>query len=172
MVHSGLKGRVDAVNTKEVVSYMSNIIRPNEKSIVIPKHIIKEKLDEAHRTDWEDPERYLRQKLKALQYIPVRARELPDQDKLLSEIKRVFHDDLIGDLEIKEAIQLAVWTVDRQRREDERDGEPQPAGQPDPGVGPIKAGEKAPRGEVRGVDESDETLLDLEYQQHEHEIEP
>lgn len=150
----------------------SRIIRPNQQLVQAPKHIIKEKLDEAHRRDWADPERYLRQKQKALQYIPVRAPDLPDAQKLLSEVTRVFHDDLSDDPEVKQAIQQAVWVTQVDTRAAERDGVPQRAAQLDPAEGPIKAGEQAPRGEVRGVDESDETLRDLEYQFEEETKEP
>ena len=120
----------------------------NSPQIVIPKHIIKEQLDEAARTNWNDPGRYNRKKKAALKYLPIRAKELRDVEKLLREVKRVFHDDLLADPEIREAAERAVHRAHLELV---------------PEAAPVEE-EKV----YRGLDNlTDEKLLDLEWQHDE-----
>ncbi len=118
--------------------------------IIIPKHIIKEQLDEVARTNWNDPGRFQKKKKAALRYIPVRAKELRDVEKLIREVKRVFHDDLLNDPDIREAVERAVH---RSHLE----------------LVPAAPVEEEDDGKVfRGLDNlTDEKLLDLEWQHEE-----
>ncbi len=127
------------------------IYQPKSNALYFPKWFIKERIDQHHRQDWEDDGRYERQKAKALRYIEVRAETLTDVDKLVREVVRVFHDDLARDPAIREAVEMAV------------------ARQPGYVVPEPKSME---RGEVRGVDDSDETLESLEQQLKEELTEP
>lgn len=114
--------------------------------IIIPKHIIKEQLDEAARTSWNDPGRFTKKKKAALRYIPVRAKELRDVEKLIREVQRVFHDDLLNDSDIREAVERAIH---RSHLE----------------LVPAVAGEFDDAKVLRGLDNlTDEKLLDLEWQ--------
>lgn len=135
---------------------MSIIYRP-KTGLVIPFHILKEQMDQRIREDWDDPDRYVRVRSQALKYIPVRAKELPDKDRLLREVKRVFHDDLINDPIVIEAVE----------REVHRNQEVEAA---------VLAAHtnKVPqeRGPVRGIDDSDESLASLEQQLKEETTEP
>ena len=66
---------------------MSSIIRPKQHgNIIIPKRLIKEETDRLHRELWADPDRYLKQKAKALRYIPVRAEDEHDWLRLMREV--------------------------------------------------------------------------------------
>lgn len=135
---------------------MSIIHQPKKRGIVVPFHIIKEQMDQHLREDWDDPNRYERQVANALKYIPVRAKSLPNKDKLLREVKRVFHDDLITDTRIIEAVEREVY----------RNTEVEPA---------VLAAPETPVAEkrvVRGVDDSDATLESLERQLKEELTEP
>jgi len=122
----------------------------NSPQIIIPKHIIKEQLDEAARTNWNDPGRYNKKKQAALRYIAVRAKELRDVEKLLREVKRVFHDDLLTDPAVREAAERAIHRAHLELVPLE--------------VAPVVAEEKV----HRGLDNlTDEKLLDLEWQHDE-----
>ena len=135
---------------------MSIIYQPKKK-LVIPFHIIKEQIDQRIREDWEDPDRYVRLRAQALKYIPVRAKDLPDKQKLLCEVKRVFHDDLINDSIVIEAVEREVY----------RNLEVEPAVFATHTTKPPQE-----RGPVRGVDDSDESLASLEQQLKEETTEP
>lgn len=134
---------------------MSRIIKPQQTGIIVPKQFIKEEIDRQHRLDWEDPDRYQRQKQKALRYIPARAPDVKQfaWERLVRETARVFHDDLVLDPDIKEAAQRACWAAEQQHR---RDVELE--------IAMPMAADTPERGEVRGVDDSDATLLRLEQQ--------
>lgn len=141
---------------------MSRIIQP--KQLYVPKQILKEKIDEAHRRDWEDPDRYIRQKAKALRYIPVRAPDIKDfaWERLVRETARIFHDDLAADPEIRAAAQKACFEAERAwRRDQDLDIVP-----------PEPATKSEDRGEVRGVDDSETSIASLEWQRKEEETEP
>jgi len=132
--------------------------------IIVPKKFLKEEIDRVHREDWEDSDRYARQKQKALRYIEVRAKDIQDFDweRLVREVTRVFHDDLIRDADIKTAAQHACFTAELQwRRDQDLDCLP-----------PEPATDQDDRGEVRGVDDREETLASLEWQRKEEETEP
>lgn len=143
---------------------MTRIIKPHQPGqVIIPKRLIKERLDEAHRRDWEDPDRYQRQKAKALRYIAVRAKELVDVDRLLREVTRVFHDDLIRDPDVREAAQCAVHQEEQALAAAEL---PVP-------VVPNRSLTKEERGAPRGIDNlDDEKLEDLNWQRREGLTEP
>jgi len=132
----------------------------NQGGVIVPKRLIKEEIDRQHRLDWEDPDRYQQQKQKALRYIEVRASQMDHfaWEKLVRETARVFHDDLAQDPDVRERAQRACWAAEQQWLHD-RDLDVLP---PAPAMAP-----EAPRGDVRGVDESDETLESLEWQQKE-----
>lgn len=127
------------------------IYQPKTNVLYVPKQFIKEQIDRHHRQDWEDDGRYEREKVRALKYIAARAETLTDVDKLVRETARVFHDDLARDPAVREAAEIAV------------------AQQPGYVVPAPKSTE---RGEVRGVDDSDETLESLEWQLKEETTEP
>ncbi|KKN66691.1 hypothetical protein LCGC14_0468770 [marine sediment metagenome] len=142
---------------------MSRIIKPKQPGVIVPKHIIKELLDRVHRQDWEDPDRYERQKKKALTYIPVRAPEVKlfAWERLVREVTHVFHDDLALDPDIRAAAQRACHDAQRQHERDLEFADPEP----EAAVMAVSA-DRAP---LRGVDDSDETLASLEWQRKEEE---
>jgi hypothetical protein len=149
---------------------MSNVIKLFPK-LFIPRQFIKEELDRHHRQDWDDPDRYVISKEKALRYIPVRAPDIEDFDweRLVREIARVFHDDLKFDPEIHEAAQRACWEAEHQHHRDEEFGLADLESEPELcGI----SEEQPERGSVRGVDTFEETLANLEWQRHEEETEP
>lgn len=139
-----------------------SIIRP-KLNIFIPPHIIKEEIDRVHRQDWEDPDRFIRQKQKALRYIPERAPtiKLFAWERLVREVARVFHDDLATDTDIQEAAQRACWAAERKhaRTLEFADTPPELCSEP-ASTEPVGS----ERGPVRGVDDSEETLASLEWQ--------
>lgn len=139
---------------------MSNIIQLNPKRIILPKQTIKNICDEAHRRDWEDPDRYERQKAKALRYIPVRAKEVRNWEKLVWEVRRVFHDDLDHDPDVKEAAQRACYEANV--------ADPPLATEPTP----QKATDEPERGEVRGVSDHDNVLELLSWEKKEEDTTP
>lgn len=142
-----------------------SIIRPKNNGIFLPKKFIKEELDRVHRQDWEDPDRYERQKQKALRYLKVRAADIDNfaWEKLVREAARVFHDDLASDPEIKEAAQRACWAAEKQwRRDQDLDILP-----------PAPAAEEGPPRAFEEVfDRTEGTLSDLEWQLNEELKEP
>lgn len=131
---------------------MSNVIPFNPKRIILAKGTIKNFLDEKHRQDWEDPERFQRQKKKALRYIPVRAKDFSDNwEKLVWEVRRVFHDDLLNDPDIKAAAQKACFGNSAE---------------------PAATENKDERGPARGVVDHDNVIEVLEWQRKEEETTP
>ncbi len=146
-----------------------SIIKLNRGGIFIPPTFIKEELDRSHRQDWADPDRYRRQLAKALTYIPERAATIKDfsWEQMVREVARVFHDDLALEPSIKEAAQQACWAAEQDylHEVDLGQQEPEPA---TPVL--IKDGDKSgdkPREQVRGVDDDEETLASLEWQEKE-----
>jgi len=131
------------------------ILRPNVSGqVIIPRHVLQERVDQLRREEWEDPDRFAKKKLAALRYIPVRAKDLPDELRLLSEVKRVFHDDLAQDADIKEAIQRAVHKVHVDAALAE-----------EPVVVPPSRANKQNRNTPRGMaDLDEEDIRDLEWQ--------
>ena len=134
---------------------MSKIITSRQpSSLIVPKRIIKEWCDEAHRTDWEDPDRYARQKAKALRYIEARAKEVEAWEKLLREVTRVFHDDLATDHDVIAATQKACYENSLLV------------------AAAYDAPEEPERGEVRGVSDDEAVLESLEWQRDDEEKNP
>lgn len=140
-----------------------SIIKPNQQ-LFVPPVFIKEELDRVHRQDWADPDRYTKQRSKALQYILERCSTIKDfaWEQLVREVARVFHDDLTRDAAVREAAQKACWAAEQHHLDciDTGTIEPEPAT-------PKLDARDEPRGEVRGVDDDDETIASLEWQQHE-----
>ena len=120
--------------------------------LVLPTRFIKERLDQAHQRDWEDPDRYERLVKAALTYIPERARTLVDGPKLLWEVRKVFHDDLNRDPRIIEAVQRAVHTEELSAAQQEIDVT----------ILPSRALLPQEREVPRGVDKSESSLAALE----------
>jgi hypothetical protein len=118
------------------------------KGLIIPRHIIKERIDEVERRDWEDPDRYVRIKAQALKYIPVRAREVTDVDRLMREVARTFHDDLLHDKEVREFAEQEIYRHSHIE------------------AAILAAAEKPSkeRGEVRGVEDTEECHENLSWQ--------
>ena len=146
-----------------------SIIKPKPTGIFVPPIFIKEELDRVHRQEWDDPDRYIKEKRKALQYIPERASTIKQfsWEQLVKEVARVFHDDLAVDPDVKEAAQRACWAAEGQHHRDQDMGtaEPEPAA----AAAVVPKGTE-PRGDVRGVDDQDETIASLEWQQKEEDL--
>lgn len=131
---------------------MSNVIQFNTKQLILSKRTIKNFLDEKHRQDWEDDRRFERQKQKALRYIPVRAKDFSgDWEQLVWEARRIFHDDLINDPDVKAAAQKACFGDSAK---------------------PPTEDETPRRGVVRGVSDHDNVIELLEWQKKEEDTTP
>ena len=121
--------------------------------LLLPKRLIKESIDQHHRTDWEDPDRYARQKQKAIRYVAVRAAESDlTYDQVLSETCRVFHDELRSDPDLRAALDRVFEQKDSVVTTSDVVAEPEPI--------------RNSNNELSPDGLAEQQLADLEYQRH------